>query len=765
MKTRSYLIFMAAAILIPVLVFSGLGLYLLLKQERESRLRAVEETARATALAIDQEIADAEGALRVLAHTQYIQADDFVSLHKLMQAGNKTPDAWTVVFDYDGKVLVNSLVPIDKQFFTVRYPWIAGVFDSQKPYVSDLRNGLVSNDLVISVSVPIPSSVGKKYVLNQTYRADHFNRSLALRPIPKTWIVGLFDSKGISIGRNKDAANLTGKPVRPDLYQASLGAFSGRTRHVTRENIAVYSVFTHTERTGWTVAIGVPESEIELAARQAVAYTAAALGLVFALASLGVLILVRRLTRAVTIAESAARTLGQGRIPAVQPSNVSELDMLQLALHDAGTALSRENAARRQLEQERESLLGSERQARQLAEEQNKAKDEFLAMLGHELRNPLGAISSALMVMTLPGAKPEQVKRAHDIAHRQAEHLAKIMDDLLDVGRVMAGKILLKKQTIELGEFVKRSVDSHAVHHATHRWHVDVHEVWVDADPTRLEQIIGNILANAVRYTPAGGSIDVRVRSQGDEAVVEITDTGIGMSDELLPRIFDVFVQGPATIDRAQGGLGLGLALVKRLLTLHGGTVTAQSPGPGQGSSFMMRLPRHDRKPSGAGSDNGAANAGHDARSGLGVTAGAGASTSAGAHGEAGGLASAQSVLVVEDNDEGREMLVAVLALHGFRVSSASTGSEALQRSQVERPGVAIIDIGLPDMTGYDLARRLGGNETTRHTKLIALTGYGQLDDRERAMQAGFAFHLTKPYAIEKLLELVTVNNSAEENR
>lgn len=751
MKTRSYLIFMAAAILIPVLVFSGLGLYLLLKQERESRLRAVEETARATALAIDQEIADAEGSLRILAHTQYLKADDFVSLHKLMQAGNKTPDTWTVLFDYDGKIVVNSLVPIDRQFSEGSYPWIAGVFDRQKPYVSDLRTGLVSKIPIISVSLPIPETLGKKYVLNQTYRADHFNRSLALRPIPDTWIVGLFDSKGISIGRNKDAANLTGKPVRPDLYQASLRTYSGRTRHVTRENIAVYSVFTHTERTGWTVAIGVPESEIELAARQAVAYTAAALGLVFALASLGVLILVRRLTRAVTVAESAARTLGQGRIPAVQPSNVVELDMLQLALHDAGTALSKENAARRQLEHERESLLGSERQARQLAEEQNKAKDEFLAMLGHELRNPLGAISSALMVMTLPGAKPEQIQRAHDIAHRQADHLAKIMDDLLDVGRVMAGKIRLKIHTVELGEFVRRSVDSHAVHHATHRWQLDVHEVWVDADPTRLEQIIGNVLANAVRYTPAGGSIDVRVRGQDDKAVVEIMDTGIGMSAELLPRIFDVFVQGPATIDRAQGGLGLGLALVKRLLALHGGTVTAESPGPGQGSRFELRLPRHNgvvaKAAAASQTVKTALQDGHDGHEGP------------------ASLASAQQVLVVEDNDEGREMLVAVLALHGFRVSSASTGTEALQRSLTERPAVAIIDIGLPDMTGYDLVRRLGSDTATRHIKLIALTGYGQVDDRERAMQAGFDFHMTKPYAIERLLELVSVRISAEEKK
>lgn len=404
MKTRSYLILMAAAILIPVLIFSGMGLYLILKQQQESRLRAMEETVRATALAIDQEIADAEGALRILSHTSFIATNDLRSLHDLMLAGKGANGSWATVIDYDGNVIVSTLIPFGTPIPHTNYAWIAGVIDGQKSTVSDFRIGQISRVPVVSVYVPVPRSAGKRYVISHNFPVEHFNKFLASRPIPATVVVGMFDSKGISIARNKDAASLVGKPVRQELYEASLRQFSGRTRHITRENVAVHSVFTHTERTGWTVAIGVPVAELERAAWQAVGYAGAALAIVIALTFLGVLIMVRRLTRAVTIVESAAKTLGAGSIPNVAQSNVAEIDMLQATLHDAGMRLAKENAARKSLEHERERLLGSEQQARLQAEQQNKAKDEFLAMLGHELRNPLGAVTSALTVLQIAGA-------------------------------------------------------------------------------------------------------------------------------------------------------------------------------------------------------------------------------------------------------------------------------------------------------------------------------------------------------------------------
>lgn len=728
MKTRSYLVFMAAAILIPVLIFSGLGLYLMLKQQRESRLRAMEETVRATALAIDQEIADAEGALRILAHTSFIATNDFRSLHHLMRIGNKTNNTWTNVLDYDGNVIVNTLKDFGTPLPPTNYSWIGQVFDQQKTHVSDLRIGAISRVPVISVDVPVPKSSGKRYVISQTFPVEHFNKFLASRPIPQTAVVGMFDSKGISIARNRDAATLVGKPVRLDLYEASLKQFSGRTRHITREGVAVRSVFTHTERTGWTVAIGVPVAELERAAWQAVGYAGAALATVIALTFLGVLIMVRRLTRAVTIVESAAKTLGAGDIPKIAQSNVAEIDMLQATLHDAGVRLARENAARKSLEHERERLLGSERQARVQAEQQNKAKDEFLAMLGHELRNPLGAVTSALTIMRIAGARPEQVERALTIAQRQADHLARIVDDLLDVGRVMAGKIRIAKETIELAKFVQRCVDSNrSTDQGNHQWSIETDTVWVHADPTRLEQIIDNVLANAIRYTPAGGSIRIRVFEKDSNAVIEVHDTGVGIQAELIPRIFDVFVQGPVTLDRAQGGLGLGLALVKRLLALHGGDVTVQSAGPGLGSTFELTLPSHH-----------STIAGH-------------------VHNEDRKLEVAnRHVLVVDDNDEGREMLCTMLSLNGFRVTSGRNGEEALDVATRTAPDAAIIDIGLPDISGYEVARRLKQASTTQEIRLIALTGYGQDEDRDRALEAGFEVHVTKPYNMQALLQLLT---------
>lgn len=727
MKTRNYLILMAAFLLVPVVGLSWIGLNRLLAQERESRLQAVRETVRATALAIDQEIADAEGALRILANTDYLRNADFPRLYDLMKEANRQPYSWTVVFDYQGNVVVNTLLPFGAKYPDPNYPWAASIIDNQESTVSDLRIGAVSKTPVISVNVPVPASGGRKYVVSQIFQTDHFNRLLNSRSISPTWVVGLFGADGISIARNVEPEKFIGKPVRRELYEASLQSYSGETRHVTRENVAVYGVFTHTDRTGWTVAIGVPEQEIEAPARRATLYAALAMGLLFALAALAVLALARRLARALDGAVEAAHILGQGRIPEAQATRVVEVDVLQSALHEAGVALSKENLSRQYLEKERESLLLSEQEARKQAESQNRAKDEFLAMLGHELRNPLGAISSAFAIMELPNAGPDQVARARTIGRRQVDHLSRVVDDLLDVSRIMAGKIELKKQPLELGAFAQRCVDAlRAIHHDSHRWTVHTQAVWVNADPTRLEQIIGNVLSNAVRYTPGNGSIDVAVRADGDDAIVEVRDSGIGITEDLLPRIFEVFVQGPTTIDRTQGGLGLGLALVQRLLSLHGGTVTAASAGAGLGSVFTLRLPRHHEAALAPAEEKPVRRA-----------------------------AGTPHVLVVEDNEDGRTMLSALLALHGFATSVAGNGRQALDLAASDRPDVAIVDIGLPDFSGYEVARRLRADPATAGIRLIALTGYGLEQDRQQAAEAGFAVHLTKPYSAERLLEAI----------
>ncbi|MBM4441787.1 MAG: response regulator [Candidatus Rokubacteria bacterium] len=354
---------------------------------------------------------------------------------------------------------------------------------------------------------------------------------------------------------------------------------------------------------------------------------------------------------------------------------------------------------------------------------EGRAKDEFLAMLGHELRNPLAAIAAATHLLERTALPDDGSVPARRVIARQIRHLTRLVDDLLDVSRVTSGKIDLARKPLDAGVAVRNCVAAlHASGALTrHRIAVETEPVWVNADDVRLDQIVNNLLVNAVKYTPADGEIRVRVRRDGDAAVIRVEDTGHGMDPELVSRVFDLFVQGRRGIERAQGGLGIGLTLVRRLVELHGGTVSAESEGAGRGSRFTIRLPA--------------------------VSAPATAPT---APGRATPRA-ARRVLIVEDNDDARDMMAYMLKDAGHEVIEAADGPRGLDAALRERPDVAIVDVGLPVMDGYELARQVRATENGTRMVLIALTGYGLPEDRRRAHDAGFDCHLIKPVDFEAL--------------
>ncbi|MEW7849860.1 response regulator [Massilia aurea] len=369
--------------------------------------------------------------------------------------------------------------------------------------------------------------------------------------------------------------------------------------------------------------------------------------------------------------------------------------------------------------------LMSEMEERRAAERKSHAKDEFLAMLGHELRNPLSAISSASSLIGLPGAGADTITRARTIIQRQSKHLSRIVDDLLDLSRAMSGKILLARQATDLSNLVAGCLETFRATGRTsgYRIGVDLAPGWVDGDPTRLEQIVSNLLDNALKYTPSGGDIDIALARVGDEVVLSVRDSGVGISPDLLPQVFDVFVQGAISIDRSQGGLGIGLSLVRRLVELHGGSVAADSAGLGQGSSFTICLPCAEPAIPSLPLLNQPLDTGKP------------------------------SVLLIEDNDDGRDMMATMLAAHGFPVYQAADGLQGVSQAATILPDAALVDIGLPGIDGYEVARRLRADPATSAIRLIALTGYGLLEDQRRVLEAGFDQHLVKPVAIERLLE------------
>ncbi|HET7452534.1 MAG TPA: ATP-binding protein [Thermoanaerobaculia bacterium] len=350
-------------------------------------------------------------------------------------------------------------------------------------------------------------------------------------------------------------------------------------------------------------------------------------------------------------------------------------------------------------------------------EENVRQRDQFLAMLGHELRNPLGAITAALEVRRRRRGEGHDAETA--IVERQSRHLSRLVDDLLDVSRVTSGKITLEKRPVDLVDLADRCVQALALPAGAQKLDLSLvadEGVHVEGDPVRLEQAVMNIVANAVKYTPFGGRVVVEVRRMDERAVLLVRDTGAGISSEMLPKIFNLFAQAPDTLDRAQGGMGIGLTLARSLIERHGGTVTAASDGPGHGSEFRISLPLLGRPlaapelPCEApGSKRGAAR-----------------------------------IVLIEDNDDLRESIRQLLELDGCTVETAGDGRGGLEAIRRLRPEIALVDIGLPGVDGYQIARTVRA-ELGGAIRMIALTGYGQAEDRDRARDAGFDGHLTKP--------------------
>jgi PAS domain S-box-containing protein len=400
-----------------------------------------------------------------------------------------------------------------------------------------------------------------------------------------------------------------------------------------------------------------------------------------------------------------------GGVPAVLSVSIDITDRI---------VLEAESRARRE---EAEALAETLRRADQ-------AKDEFLAMLGHELRNPLGTISTAMALLERAGTM-DDARRFIDVVRRQAGQLSRLVDDLLDVSRLTSGKIILHREPVDIHAAARKCIQALAERGQTNDVHIDLegHAAWTSADPARLEQVVNNLLDNALKYTPARGRVVITTSCDGDGVLLSVRDTGQGIDPELLPRIFDPFVQEPQALDRARGGLGLGLAVVKRLVELHGGTVRAESMGAGRGSTFTMRVPAS--APPIVSADMSSVRSPRD-----------------------GGPP--RKILVVEDNADAREMLKTLLEVAGHIVETSEDGPGALEKLETFGPEIALIDVGLPGIDGYAVARKAREQPATRAIRLVAVTGYGLAADRARALAAGFDRHVTKPIDPDALRQLLT---------
>lgn len=384
------------------------------------------------------------------------------------------------------------------------------------------------------------------------------------------------------------------------------------------------------------------------------------------------------------------------------------------------TMLSAANAALRA--RRRQYLARDELKAQR---EQVHQRDQFLAMLGHELRNPLAAIT---MAIELEG--DEHAAHYKAIITRQARHLTRLVDDLLDVARVTSGKIVLQRAPIELNELVRRTLFSMNAaflqHELTLRVDIPSEPLVVDGDSVRIEQIFVNLLNNAIKYTAKRGHVTVKLAGDAEQVELSVSDDGAGIAPDMLPRVFDLFAQAEGTLDRAKGGMGIGLTLVKSLVRLHSGSIVAESAGLTKGSRFTVRLPRVYTP-------------------GLKLSA---------RPTQAPAVSMQRDVLIIEDNDDSRELMASMLRRRSHKVSAAADGPSGVELALRQHPSAILVDIGLPGLDGYAVARELRprlGNEVL----LIAVTGYGQPEDKLRALEAGFDAHMTKPVDVQRLEHLL----------
>jgi signal transduction histidine kinase/ActR/RegA family two-component response regulator len=401
-------------------------------------------------------------------------------------------------------------------------------------------------------------------------------------------------------------------------------------------------------------------------------------------------------------------------------------------VYDAGDLRAAEDLAHRAaIAVENATLLSALKEA-------DRRKDDFLAMLAHELRNPLAPIRNAVQILRAKGPPVPELQWARDVIARQVQQMTRLVDDLLDVSRITTGKIELRKERVELAAMVNMALE--ASRPLIDKWGHELtvalppEPVHLEVDPTRLTQVLSNLLNNSAKYMDQGGRMWLTAQREGDQASIRVRDTGIGIPAEMLPKIFDMFTQVDRSRERSQGGLGIGLTLVQRLVEMHGGTVTVSSDGPGRGSEFVVRLPvaRQEARAKGPQRTEGE-----------------------------GVAASRRRILVVDDNKDAADSLAMLLRLMGNEVQTAYDGLEAVGAATAFHPDVVLLDIGLPKLNGHDAARRIREQPGSRDMVLIALTGWGQDEDRRRSKEAGFNHHMTKPVEFETLQELLASLDSA----
>ncbi|HSH91620.1 MAG TPA: ATP-binding protein [Ramlibacter sp.] len=709
---RMRLLLLAASGLVPLLIVLVWGLNYLVKDRQEEAEQSVLELSRALAIAVDAELRSTVTLLEHMGTSDELERADFRGFHlSARRVAEQLGWRQVLLADSEGHVLFMTNRPFGTPSNVIEPASLARVIETLAPVVARVVEGSDQRPETFAVRVPVLRGGKLIYVLTAVLPTEKVTAVLTRLNIPVGSVSAVFDQTGRRVARSRFIASPNPSPSLKMLLDRGDAQGVGRT--LTREGEDSYTGYTRLKDSGWVVVVGASVADANTALYPLLGAIALGIAASLALALLLAWWLSLQVVEPIDALKDGAAALGRGDAVELPPLKIVELDDVAVVLVEAA--------------KERDRAAAQVNDALRIAEEANRSKDQFLAMLGHELRNPLAPISTAVQLMAMKGDEKTAPERR--IIERQLGHVTRLVDDLLDISRITSGRLQIRHEPVRIGQALAQVVElirpSLYQRSLSLQLEPGVDDAWVAGDEVRLSQVFSNLLVNAIKFTPAGGSIVVKAAVEGEQLRVEVTDTGIGISPAELERVFDLFYQAPQNSDRAQGGLGLGLPIVKSLVEMHGGSVEAASDGHGRGSSLIVWLPLC------------AAPAAAEEATPPAVAHGAG------------------RILVVDDNEDAADTCATLLEMSGYTVRVAYSPKAAMEALREFKADVAILDIGLPGMSGYELAARIREEPIAFRGRLVALTGYGQAADMAASRGAGFDAHLTKPVGPTELLELV----------
>jgi signal transduction histidine kinase/ActR/RegA family two-component response regulator len=731
---------LACAGIVPLAIMSGIGLHILAQQQRVQAERVGLELVRAIGTAVDAELRSTISVLESLATTFTLDGNDLSAFGERARRVLDTQPQWAGVTltDPSGARLVDTRLGAGSQIPPINdRESFDHVIRTGAPAVGNL---VKDSDGVLQfpVRVPVLRNREIRYVLTAVVKPEEIRDVVARHGAPGDWVISVFDANGLRVARSRaHEANLGGaaSPTLRALVAKQERAGFGET--LTLEGERIYTPYSRIEPSGWLVALGIPTAVVEAAGYRSLAIYGGSILLSIALGSLAALWVARSITRPIDELRSAAQALGRREAPKSPDTSIPEI-------RDVAAALVAAAEERTGVEVDREALLRKEQEARATAEAADRAKDQFLAVLSHELRTPLNAVYGWARMLRAGQIQGEaDVTRALEVIERNANAQVQLVDDLLDVSRVITGKMRLDVRKVDLSTVVEAAAD--AVRPAAEAKGIRLQSVLdpragpITGDPDRLQQIVWNLLINAVKFTPKGGQIQVHLQRINSHVEIVVSDTGQGIAPDVLPVIFERFRQADSSSTRTHAGLGLGLALVKHLVELHGGTVVAQSAGATRGAIFIVRLPLTI------------------AEFPLGPLPRVHPTAPSAEPLPAGTRLDGLKILVVDDDPDALELATAILESSGAGVRRCFAAPEALDALREWHPDVLVSDIEMPGEDGYSLIRKVRALDPAQggRTPAIALTAYGRTQDRILSLAAGYSMHVPKPVDPGELTTIV----------